>query len=62
MNKKINYDHEKRMLSIEECSDYVGLGKSGTRKLMKEIGAEYKIGSRCLFDKKKIDAYFDTLT
>jgi hypothetical protein len=60
MNRKINYDFEKRMLSIEECQSYIGLGKNSTRKLMKDIGAERKIGSRCLYDKHVIDNYLDS--
>ena len=61
MNRKINYDFEKRMLSIKECQDYCGLGRNSARNLMHQIGAEIRIGSRCLYDKKVIDTYFDSL-
>lgn len=62
MNRKIDHDFEKRLLSVEECCDYCGLGKNSVRKLMLEIGAGIKIGGRCLYDKRKIDTYFDSLT
>ena len=61
MNKKIDHSFEKRLLSISECCDYVGLGRNSTMKLMKRIGAECKIGSRHLFDKYTIDQYIDCL-
>lgn len=61
MNKRIDHNFKKRLLSISECCDYVGLGKTSTRKLMKQIGAECKIGGRCLFDKFTIDQYIDIL-
>lgn len=62
MNKRTEHNYEKRMLSINECCDYVGLGKNSTRQLMKDIGAECRVGSRCLYDKHAIDTYFDSLT
>lgn len=61
MNKKTCHNNEKRLLSIDECCDYVGMGRNKTRALMHEIGADLKIGSRSLFDKKRIDEYIDSL-
>ena len=60
MNKRIDYEGEKRMLSISECQNYCGLGRNSARTLMHKIGAEIKIGNRCLYDKKIIDTYFDS--
>ena len=61
MNRKIDYDFECRMLSIKQCQDYLGLGRNSVRNLLKEIGAERKFGSRCLYDKHIIDRYLDSL-
>lgn len=61
MNKRIDYGFVKRMLSLEECCNYCGLGKNSVRSLMKKIGAVVKIGNRVLYDKKVIDTYFDSL-
>ena len=61
MNKKINHDYEKRMLSINELSDYIGLGRNKSMEIGRSIGALKKIGSRCLYDKKIVDTYLDAL-
>ena len=53
---------EKRMLSIEEASQYIGQGETKTRAYMEEIGAVRKIGRRVLFDKAVIDYALDQLT
>jgi len=49
----------KRFMTIQECADYLNIGISSTRKYMKEIGAEKRIGKRCLYDRNVIDRYFD---
>ena len=51
----------KRLLSINEVSLYLGLGNSKTRVYMDEIGATRKIGARVLFDKKIIDGALDKM-
>lgn len=50
---------DKRMLTIYEASQYVGLGTKSTRDYMRKIGAERKFGSRVLFDKNVIDQALD---
>lgn len=50
---------EKRLLTIQEASQYIGLGTRNTRSYMEEIGAVRKFGSRVLFDKNVIDQELD---
>lgn len=52
---------EKRMLSILEAAEYIGMGKTKARIWLEEIHAIRKIGSRVLCDKSVIDAYLDSL-
>ena len=52
----------KRLLSINEVSLYLGLGNSKTRVYMDEIGATRKIGARVLFDKNIIDKALDKMS
>ena len=49
----------KRLLSIEEASDYLSLGTHSTRDWCAEIGAVVKIGGRVLIDKAVIDRHLD---
>lgn len=50
---------EQRYLDIEECKQYLHLGESKCRSFMKEIGAERKIGKRCVYDRLIIDSYLE---
>lgn len=50
---------DKRMLTIYEASQYLGLGTKSARKYMEQIGAVRKFGSRVLFDKAVIDRELD---
>ena len=62
MNKRmISEGAEKRLFSLEEAAQYIGRGKTMTRKYMEEIGASRKMGSRVLFDRVVIDAALDQL-
>lgn len=45
----------KRLLSVEEASGYLGLGKSAAKIYLEKIGAKRKIGRRVLYDKTVID-------
>lgn len=53
---------ESRLMDTEELRAYTNLGRNNAMKLGEEIGAKVKIGKRVLWDRKKIDKYFDTLT
>lgn len=52
--------NEKRLLRIEEFCEYAGgIGVCTARKCARQIGAEVRIGSRCLVDRKKFDSWCD---
>lgn len=53
---------EKRLLTIHEAAQYIGLGTKNTRDLMERIGAVRKFGSRVLFDKTIIDQELDKIS
>ena len=52
---------ESRLMDTEELRAYTNLGRNNAMKLGDEIGARVQIGKRVLWDRKKIDAYFDEL-
>lgn len=45
----------KRLLSINEATVYLGIGRSSALSYLDEIGAKRKIGRRTLYDKQVID-------
>ena len=51
-----------RFLAIEEFMAYTGLGRSSATKLRKDIGCTMKVGKRVLYDTRKADQYFNSLT
>lgn len=51
-----------RMVDISEFMQYVGLGKNNAMKFGEEIGCKVNIGRRVLYDLRKADQYFDSLT
>ncbi|WP_077612996.1 hypothetical protein [Clostridium sp. Marseille-P2415] len=53
---------ESRLMDTEELRAYTNLGRNNAMKLGEEIGAKIKIGKRVLWDKVKIDQYFNELT
>ena len=55
---KTNYN-ENRLLNAKEVCSYLNLGRNRGIEFAKSIGAERKIGRRCLYDKKVIDNYLD---
>ena len=54
-NKCVN----SRLLNAKEVCEYLKLGRNRGVEFAKSIGAERKIGRRCLYDKVVIDRYFD---
>lgn len=52
-------NYESRLLSTKEVCAYLNLGLNRGVEFAKSIGAERKIGRRCLYDKVVIDRYFD---
>ena len=62
MNRKVDYNSsvlDKRMLSEKEARVYLGLGRTKTRELCKDIKAVTHIGARVLYDRTIIDAYLN---
>lgn len=51
--------NEKRLLDASEVCYYLGLGRNRGVEFSKSIGAERKIGRRCLYDRQVIDRYLD---
>ena len=51
-----------RLMDTEELRAYTNLGRNNAMKLGDEIGARVQIGRRVLWDKVKVDQYFDSLT
>lgn len=61
--RKITLSNEKaRLMDIEELRAYTSLGRNSAMKLGEEIGAKVQIGRRVLWDRRKIDDYFNSLT
>lgn len=52
---------ESRLMDTEELRAYTNLGRNNAIKLGEEIGAKVKIGRRVLWDRRKIDEYFNSL-
>lgn len=53
---------EKRMFDANETCTYLGLGRNKGIEFAKSVGAERKIGRRCLYDKKVLDKALDNLS
>lgn len=53
---------ESRLMDTEELRTYTNLGRNNAMKLGEEIGAKVQIGRRVLWDRRKIDEYFNSLT
>lgn len=53
---------DKRLLDANEVCYYLGLGRNRGIELAKSIGAEIKVGRRSLYDRVKIDRYFNEMT
>lgn len=56
-----NITSEKRLLDSVEVCAYLGLGRNRGVEFAKSIGAERKIGRRCLYDKVVIDKVLDKM-
>ena len=53
---------ESRLMDTEELRAYTNLGRNNAMKFGEEIGAKVQIGRRVLWDRRKIDEYFNSLT
>lgn len=64
MNERINKIYsprldEKRLLDINELCLYLSMGKTKAIYFAKENGFEVRIGSRVLYDRRKVDKWCD---
>lgn len=50
---------DKRLFDVNEVCCYLSLGRCRGVEFAKSIGAEVKIGRRCLYDRVKIDNYLN---
>lgn len=53
--------NENRLMNAKEVCSYLRLGRNRGMEFARSIGAERKIGKRCLYDRVVIDKYFDQL-
>ena len=51
-----------RFLGIDEFMEYTSLGRTSAARLGKEIGCTIRVGKRILYDTRKADQYFNSLT
>lgn len=64
-NKKINlgrskYSVEKKLLNIKEICEYLGIGETKARELVRgHHGFGVQIGNRWYADKKQLDCWID---
>ena len=56
------YIGEKRLLDTNELQTFLSMGRNNSMLFAKKIGAERKIGRRCLYDKAHINKYFDEIS
>ena len=62
-NRTTTVDASKsRLMDTEELRAYTNLGRNNAMKLGEDIGAKVQIGRRVLWDRVKVDQYFDSLT
>ena len=53
---------ESRLMDTEELRAYTKLGRNNAMKIGQQIGAKVQIGRRVLWDRVKVDQYFNSLT
>lgn len=59
MNIRASKFDEIRLMSLSEAQIYCGLGRNTTREWCESIGAVIHVGSRILYDRKRIDEAID---
>ncbi|MGI6095026.1 MAG: polyprenyl synthetase solanesyl diphosphate synthase [Lachnospiraceae bacterium] len=60
--RKTTVQADRRLLDATGVCVYLSLGRNRGIEFAKSIGAERKIGRRCLYDKKVIDEALDAMT
>ena len=62
MKKRTLYENsETRMFDVQGLQAYLSLGRSRAVEFAKAAGAEKRVGSRCLYDKRILDLALDNL-
>ena len=61
-SRKVITTGASRLIDTEELRAYTNLGKNSAVKLGEEIGERVQIGRRVLWDRVKVDQYFNSLT
>lgn len=61
-NQTNNTIGKSRLMDVGELQVYTSLGRNNAMKLGNEIGARVQIGRRILYDRVKVDQYFNSLT
>lgn len=56
--RTIDGNNTSRYVNLKAAADYMGLGTQTAKKVAVKIGAEKRVGKRCIYDLQKIDAYF----
>ena len=51
-----------RLMDTEELRVYTKLGRNSAMKLGEDIGCKVKVGKSVLYDLRKADQYFNSLT
>lgn len=59
MYKRICNTENRRYVSLREWADYAGIGLTNAKKAAVRIGAEKRIGKRCVYDLQALDKYFE---
>lgn len=57
-----NESMQPRFINIDEFMAYTGLGRNTAAKFGKDIGCVMRVGRRVLYDTRKADQYFNSLT
>ena len=62
MQKRTTNDteHYQRFVNLKAAAAYMGVGTQTAKAAAVKIGAEKRIGKRCIYDLKAIDEYFST--
>lgn len=61
-NQNLTGSANARLMDTEELRAYTNLGRNSAMKLGEQIGAKVQIGRRVLWDRVKVDQYFNSLT
>lgn len=57
-----NINATSRLVDVNAFMEYTGLGRNNAMKFGEEIGCKVNIGRRVLYDLRKADQYFNSLT